>query len=101
YYTSTTPSDASNRPGLGAVLKDPYGRIMPNGLTLTQDQFFCIGDNSRMSQDGRFFGEPNAWVEKRMSSPRGIVPRKLMMGRAFFVYFPAPYRWRPDQPIAP
>ena len=27
----------------------------------------------------------------------GIVPRELMIGRAFFVYFPAPYRLQERQ----
>lgn len=72
-------------------------------VTLESDQFFCMGDNSPQSHDSRFWQTVNPWIEKRMFDEEtpphlqklGVVPRKLMMGRAFFVYFPAPY------PIAP
>ncbi|MCC6125542.1 MAG: signal peptidase I [Pirellulales bacterium] len=37
------------------------------------DQFFAMGDNSAKSADGR------TW---------GVVPRKLLIGKAFFVYWP-------------
>ena len=34
--------------------------------------------------------------------PTGFIPRKLMVGRAFFVYFPAPYSLkRESYPIIP
>ena len=28
----------------------------------------------------------------------GIVPRELMRGRAFFVYWPSPFSWRRETP---
>jgi hypothetical protein len=48
------------------------------------------------------------WIEERIFNEDleanndplrhiGLVPRKLMMGRAFFVYFPAPYGVRPGK----
>ena len=27
----------------------------------------------------------------------GVVPGELLMGRAFFVYFPAPFQWGKDK----
>ncbi len=63
-------------------------------LTLGDDQFFCCGDNSPQSSDGRLWGEPEAWVSKLMDqrgmvTKDGVVARDLMLGKAFFVYFPS------------
>jgi len=72
-------------------------------IQLDADHFFCLGDNSPRSSDGRFWASVNPWIEKRMFDPdreepiTGIVPRPLMMGRAFFVYFPAPRSWHPKK----
>jgi hypothetical protein len=55
---------------------------------LEPGQFFVFGDNSASSQDSRLLGEPSPWVSP-LGAPAGIVPEELMMGRAFFVYFPA------------
>ncbi len=66
-------------------------------MTLGKDEFFCIGDNTPSSYDGRYWSEVDPWVQQRyfggMTQPRryGVVPRELMMGRAFFVYYPGPY----------
>jgi signal peptidase I len=71
-------------------------------VTIELDRFFCLGDNSPSSSDGRFWTSANPWVRLRMldNDPRqiGVVPRDLMMGKAFFVYYPAPHAWRPDLP---
>lgn len=96
HYTSTLVN--SSIPGLGAMTKTLDG---PRGqpVTLSKDQFFCMGDNSPLSSDGRFWNDVNPWIERRMLEGDvqkvGVVPRKLMMGRAFFVYFPAMYPWKP------
>lgn len=88
--------------------KSPGGLIAEGGLIkmgdrragaskrLGADEFFCLGDNSPMSHDSRFWQTVNPWVRTRMfddAERRGVVPRKLMIGRAFFVYFPAPFSW--------
>lgn len=68
-------------------------------VTLETDQFFCMGDNSPFSHDGRYWSDVNPWIEERMLSDKnqitGVVPRELMIGKAFFVYFPAPHRMTP------
>jgi hypothetical protein len=65
-------------------------------VALESDQFYCLGDNSPFSHDGRYWAEVNPWIEKRMLADKnqvtGVVPRELMIGKAFFVYFPAPHR---------
>ncbi|MEQ9094980.1 MAG: S26 family signal peptidase [Phycisphaerales bacterium] len=61
---------------------------------LDQGQFFVCGDNSASSQDSRLLGAPSPWVSP-LGAPAGIVPSELMLGRAFFVYFPAVERAGP------
>jgi signal peptidase I len=56
---------------------------------LGPDHFFVCGDNSPASSDSRLWDEPDPWVAARIDATEGIVPRDLMIGRAFFVYFPA------------
>ena len=60
-------------------------------LTLGPDQFFVCGDNSPDSLDGRLWGDPDPWTAAIDPSP-SVVTRRLMIGKAFFVYFPAPGR---------
>lgn len=62
---------------------------------LRPNQFFVCGDNSAASLDARLWGEPDPWVAATIDSTIGVVPRDLMIGKAFFVYFPAMHRDRP------
>ncbi|MEQ9461913.1 MAG: signal peptidase I [Phycisphaeraceae bacterium] len=69
--------------------------VQGSPLTLGPDEFFCVGDNGPRSNDGRYWTDVDPWVETRYFDPqadgRGIVPRRLLVGKAFFIYFPAPY----------
>lgn len=56
---------------------------------LGPDHFFVLGDNSPMSADSRLWEVSEEWVREQIDPAEGIVPRKLLIGRAFFVYFPA------------
>lgn len=58
-------------------------------ITLGPDEFFVCGDNSPQSQDSRLWSGPEEWVERLIDGKPGVVPRRLMLGKAFFVYFPA------------
>ncbi len=51
----------------------PTKRFPVKTLYVQPDHFFCMGDNSPESADGR------SW---------GLVPRRLMLGRALMVYWP-------------
>lgn len=75
--------------GLPALATSPLST-----LALEEDEFFCCGDNSPASLDGRLWDPPDAWVSALMTKrglrrQQGVVPRDLMMGKAFFVYFPS------------
>ncbi|NOG54639.1 MAG: signal peptidase I [Planctomycetes bacterium] len=59
--------------------------------TLNGDQFFACGDNSPNSLDGRLWGDPVPWIDFLFDDAApGVVPRELLLGKAFFVYFPSP-----------
>ncbi len=76
------------------------------------DEFFCLGDNSPQSKDSRRWESVDPWItyHTRLGHTHagrtggseldgvapGYVPRKLMIGRAFFVYFPAPMGLTPQ-----
>lgn len=103
FYSSTQTGNPSAR-GLGTLAKwtlaDGTTRYEGEPVQLDADQFFCLGDNSPRSSDSRYWHSVHPWIVERMlkdkSQQVGVVPRNLMMGRAFFVYFPAPYLWRPS-----
>ncbi len=86
-------------PRRGAVeRRTPYGFDLQDthSVELSKDEFFAVGDNSPQSEDSRKWASVNPFVAERHfagdGSPAvyGRVPRDLLMGRAFFVYFPAP-----------
>lgn len=69
--------------------------------TLTADQFLTCGDNSPASFDARLWDKPDPYVAEEIDPTMGVVPRALMLGKAFFVYFPSTtqvfgYRVLPD-----
>ncbi len=86
------PGERHARAGLPAQATHPS-----SVLTLGKDQFFCCGDNSPSSLDGRLWDKPDPWVAE-IDPAIGVVHRDLLIGKAFFVYFPAP-TWRGMIPI--
>ncbi len=62
--------------------------------TLTGDDYMMCGDNSPSSSDGRFWRSEYPWVTESIhhGEPHyGLVPRELIIGRAFVVYLPSPF----------
>lgn len=92
YYSSSNSAEM----GKGGLVKRGSERL-GEPMELQADQFFCLGDNSPASSDGRYWGKPDPWVSAEYfpddPTLSGIVPRDLMVGRAFFVYWPAPYQF--------
>lgn len=66
-------------------------------IFLNNHQFFVCGDNSPSSLDGRYWEMPDPWVAQ-LDPTQGVVNRDLLIGKAFFVYFPAP-EWVKGLPI--
>jgi signal peptidase I len=62
-----------------------------NPLSLGNDEFFAMGDNSRNSLDGRMWTEVFPALDD-LGTRQGIVPRRYLLGKAFFVYWPAGFR---------
>ena len=90
------PSMQSGRYG-GNTIVPALATPPSTTLNLGTDHFFVCGDNSPSSLDGRLWETVNPWV--RWIEPRvGIVHRDLLIGKAFFVYFPAP-QWQFGLPI--
>ncbi|KPJ75532.1 MAG: hypothetical protein AMS14_03440, partial [Planctomycetes bacterium DG_20] len=64
-----------------------------NPFRLNEDEFFVCGDNSPKSFDSRL------WLE---NVDRPVVPRRNLVGKAFFVYWPAAgERWHVPLPLLP
>jgi len=64
-----------------------------NPFQLNADEFFVCGDNSPKSFDSRL------WLE---NVDRPVVPRRNLVGKAFFVYWPAAgARWHIPLPLLP
>jgi signal peptidase I len=85
--------DIYYQPGLSGDRSSPLRGAHPRQklVILNSDQFFTCGDNSPSSSDGRMWESVDRWVARIDDTP-GIVPRSLMVGRAFLVYFPALHR---------
>lgn len=59
-------------------------------MKLGPDQFFMCGDNSAASKDSRTWGNPHPMVSSLLDPTPGVVPRELLLGKAWLVYFPSP-----------
>ena len=105
---SYTPQLTDGSPALrGAAYRNAHGTLTQvPPVTIRPGRYFVLGDNSPISSDGRFWDRVEPWVERHMfEEARGIdydptapppdhtqvVPRGLMVGRAFLIYFPAPH----------
>jgi signal peptidase I len=76
------------------------GRGSPSGkrgtpddlITLGPDDFFTLGDNSLISGDARGWTDAVDLPGEDLYVQAGRVPRRFMLGKAFFVYWPAGHR---------
>lgn len=68
-----------------------FGTNFLDPSRLEANQFLMCGDNSAASRDGRIWGRPHTLSMKYTSdSAPFVVPRKMLIGKAFSVYWPAP-----------
>lgn len=69
----------SNKGGYHGHWNVAYGNDMSdNGFKVPPDSYFMMGDNSRNSLDSRYWG---------------TVPRKNIVGKALFIFWPISRRW--------
>ena len=80
HYLTTMPG---GKPILRAGPGDPF--------TLSDDEFFVLGDNSPASLDARLWNRPGLGNNNGTYRP-GTVPRDYLIGKAFFVYWPGPFK---------
>jgi len=64
----------------------------PVGIDLGSAEFFVVGDNSAQSADAREWSQTVELPEEDLATRDGRVPERFMLGRAFFVYWPAGYK---------
>jgi signal peptidase I len=58
---------------------------------LEDGQYLMMGDNSAASRDGRVWGRPHPLVARTFGHEAPfVVPKSLLLGKAWCVYFPAP-----------
>ena len=71
-----------------------FGTDLLNPGRIEADQFVMFGDNSEASRDGRIWGRPHPLAANFADDDAPfVVPRRLLIGKAFSVYFPAPLPW--------
>ncbi len=98
-YRVKVQRDVYYQPNVMNDRREPALATHPDApLLLDHDQFFTCGDNSPNSLDGRLWGRPSPWVAAIDPAP-GVVHRDLVIGKAFFVYFPALQRTQVGLPM--
>lgn len=71
-----------------------------NPILLRTDppDYFCCGDNSPQSKDGRLWVDVCPMLRERHNYQYGTVPGDQLIGRAFFVYWPSGLRFSKESP---
>jgi signal peptidase I len=95
YYRSTVFSDDGRREpvrSLNPWLDHPGWASTGNPLLLESGEYMMLGDNSPQSQDSRLWWKIAPALQTRPDYQLGTVPEDQIIGRAFFVYWPAGYR---------
>jgi hypothetical protein len=60
-------------------------------IQLKNDEYFCMGDNSLLSFDGRCWPGGVDLPAENLHADPGVVPGRFLLGKAFYVYWPAGY----------
>jgi signal peptidase I len=69
------------------ILQAQEGEVFELG----DDEFFVLGDNSPASLDSRYWKVPGTGNDGRQYR-QGTVPCDYLVGKAFFVYWPGPFK---------
>jgi signal peptidase I len=88
-FNPTSRNESTQEGRLLDSLSDPRawhecykGSTTETVLRLGPDEFLMLGDNSPKSKDGRL------WGNSRGAARRHAVPRKSLVGKAFYIYWP-------------
>ena len=97
YYINRVP------PGVGAQLVWAVPSDLPRSVMhLGPEEYFVLGDNSLISGDARYWNVPIDLPADELQVRSGRVPGRFLLGRAFFVYWPAGFRPTSNMPgLAP
>lgn len=87
YYTNTSTS------GRGGIR---WG-TPSSPITLEAGEYFVMGDNTVISLDARYWTNPVNLPGENLQAKAGVVPERFLLGKAFFVYWPAGYRPLPGE----
>lgn len=71
-----------------------YGNAAGKLAVLDDDQYYVLGDNSARSLDSRLWGPPHPFVAAQLDPAPFVVDRRLFIGKAWLVYYPAPHSLR-------
>ena len=61
-------------------------------MVLGEDEYFVLGDNTIISKDARYWDAPIDLPGEELEAQAGVVPGRFLLGKAFFVYWPAGFR---------
>lgn len=81
---------ASSTPLLHGTPDDFPNNVMR--LKADPPEYFCCGDNSPISGDGRYWDTPIKLPREQLEVDSGKVPQRFLLGKAFFVYWPAGFK---------
>ena len=68
-----------------------YGTHPDKLAVLGAGEYFVLGDNSARSLDSRLWGAPSPLVDEQINPRPFVVDRRLLIGKAWLVYYPAPH----------
>ncbi len=71
-----------------------FGTSSDKPAVLLDNQYFVLGDNSARSLDSRLWGPPHPYVAQQLDPSPFVVDRRLFIGKAWLVYYPAPHTLR-------
>ncbi len=87
-YLSANNQFASNGP---AIIGLAFATDPTRLSRVNSGEYVMFGDNSGASKDSRLWGRPHPLVTRELGNDSPfIVPREMVIGKAWSVYFPAP-----------
>jgi hypothetical protein len=94
YYRNVdfSEKESSHTKETNVWLRQPGWGTAGNPIALGPGEYFMLGDNSPQSKDSRLWWEVGQHLRDRPDYQLGTVPLDQIIGKAFFVYWPAGYK---------